>query len=87
MCVIFESVARRLGVKVCITAPPVHNFAGNVISWSSSWPGNKRKNPTCYLIDIAGGGVMRKATVYPVSRKLPEQYIRYSTLDVSTHNL
>lgn len=80
---IFESVARRLGVKVRLTATSVHNF----VSWSSSWPGNKRKNPTCYLVDIAGGGVMRKATVCPVSRKLPEHYNGNSVIDVSTSNL
>ncbi|CAI6362763.1 unnamed protein product [Macrosiphum euphorbiae] len=78
LCVIFESVARRLGVKVRLTATSVHNF----VSWSSSWPGNKRGNPTCYLVDIAGGGVMRKATVCPVSRKLPEQYNGNSILDL-----
>ncbi|XP_022164020.1 uncharacterized protein LOC111029360 [Myzus persicae] len=78
LCVIFESVARRLGVKVRLTATSVHNF----VSWSSSWPGNKRKNPTCYLIDIAGAGVMRKATVCPVTRKLPEHYNGNSILDL-----
>lgn len=76
---IFESIARRLGVKVRLTATPVHNF----VSWSSSWPGNKHKKPTCYLIDIAGGGVMRIATVCPVSRKLPEHYNGNSIPDVS----
>jgi len=35
------------------------------------------------LIDIAGGGIMRKATVCPVSRKLPEHYNGNSILDVS----
>ncbi|XP_025410604.1 uncharacterized protein LOC112683682 isoform X2 [Sipha flava] len=78
LCVIFESVARRLGVKVRLTATSVHNF----VSWSSSWPGNKLKNSTCYLIDIAGGGIMRKATVCPVSRKLPEQYNGNSSPDL-----
>lgn len=79
LCVIFESIARRLGVKVRLTATSVHNF----VSWSSSWPGNKHKKSTCYLIDIAGGGVMRKATVCPVSRKLPEHYNGNSIPDVS----
>jgi len=81
--VIYESVARRLGVKVRLTATSVHNF----VSWSSSWPGNKRKNPTCYLVDIAGAGVMRKATVCPVTGKLPEHFNGNSILDVSTYNL
>ncbi|XP_060873145.1 uncharacterized protein LOC132946995 [Metopolophium dirhodum] len=74
LCVIFESVARRLGVKVCITATSVHNYGDNFVSWSSSWPGNKRNNPTWYLVDIADRGVMRKATVCPASRKLPFGY-------------
>lgn len=79
---IFESVARRLGVKVRLTATSVHNF----VSWSSSWPGNKLKNSTCYLIDIASRGVMREATVCPVSRKLPEHYNGNSLLDVSINS-
>ncbi|KAE9540070.1 hypothetical protein AGLY_005322 [Aphis glycines] len=78
LCVIFESVARRLGVKVRLTATSVHNF----VSWSSSWPGNKHKKPTCYLVDIANGGVMRKATVCPVSGKLPEHFKANSIVDL-----
>lgn len=79
LCVIYESVARRLGIKVRLIATSAHNF----ISWTSSWPGNKLKDPTCYIIDIAVGGIMRKATVCPVSRKLPEQYKGNSIPDVS----
>ncbi|XP_050437296.1 uncharacterized protein LOC126843670 [Adelges cooleyi] len=70
LCVIYESVARRLGVKVKLTATSVHNF----VTWSSSWPGYKHKTRPCYLIDVAGGGVMRLATVCPVSGKLPGHY-------------
>lgn len=70
LCIIYESIARRLGVKVRLTATSVHNF----ISWSASWPENKYKNPTCYLIDIASNGAMRKATICPVTKKLPEHY-------------
>lgn len=79
ICVIYVSVARRLGVKVRLTATSVHNF----VSWSSSWPGNKNKNPICFLIDIAGSGIIRKATVCPVSRKLPEHFNGNSIHDVS----
>ncbi|VVC45786.1 Hypothetical protein CINCED_3A017139 [Cinara cedri] len=68
LCVIFESVARRLGVKVKLTATSVHHF----VSWSSSWPGHTHRNPTCYLIDINAGGVMREATICPVTKKLPD---------------
>ncbi|XP_050533472.1 uncharacterized protein LOC126901186 [Daktulosphaira vitifoliae] len=78
LCVIYESIARRLGVKVRLTATSVHNF----VSWSSSWPDHKVNNPTCYLIDIAGGGAMRKATVCPVSRKLPEHFNGNSVTDL-----
>jgi len=81
--VIFESVARRLGVKVHLTATSVHNF----VSWSSSWPmGNECKNPTCYLVDISNGGVMRKATICPVTRKLPENVKDHLILDVSINS-
>lgn len=79
LCVIYEAIARRLGVKVRLTATSVHNF----VSWTSSWPGNKNKNPTCYLIDTAVDGAMRKATVCPVSGKLPKHYNGNSVPDVS----
>ncbi|XP_016663713.1 uncharacterized protein LOC100573372 isoform X2 [Acyrthosiphon pisum] len=79
LCVIFESVARRLGVKVIIT-PTAYIFVDSFVSWSSSWPGNKCKNPTCYVIDIAGFGVLEK--VSSVSGELQEQYIRNSILDL-----
>lgn len=79
LCIIYESIARRLGVKVRLTATSVHNF----ISWSSSWPENKYKNPTCYLIDIASNGAMRKATICPVTKKLPEHYKGSCLPDVS----
>lgn len=77
--VIYESLARRMGVKVEITASYVHNF----ITWSSSWPGSKHKNPTCFLIDIAGGGLLHKAPVCPVTRKLPEHIKKNSISEVS----
>ncbi|XP_003246320.1 uncharacterized protein LOC100576037 isoform X2 [Acyrthosiphon pisum] len=77
LCVIFESVARRLGVKVIIT-PTAYSCKDSYVSWSSSWPGNKCKNPTCYVVDIAG--VLRK--VSSVSGKLQEQYIGNSIPDL-----
>lgn len=79
LCVMYEAIARRLGVNVKLTATSVHKF----VSWSSSWPKNKLKEPTCYVIDIASGGDMREATVCPVSRKLPERYNGNSLHDVS----
>lgn len=81
--VLYESVAKRLGVKVEITASYVHNF----ITWSSSWPGNKHKNHTCYLIDIARGGALHKAPVCPVTRKIPEHIIKKSISEVSNVSL
>ncbi|XP_060873453.1 uncharacterized protein LOC132947228 isoform X2 [Metopolophium dirhodum] len=63
LCVIFESVARRLGVKVGITAMSVHDNYDNFVSWSSSWPGSKHNKPTYYLVDIADRGAIWMATV------------------------
>jgi len=65
--VLYKSIALRLGVKVNITATSSHNF----VSWTPSWPGDKRTNKPCYIIDIANDGKMRKARVCPVSKKLP----------------
>lgn len=79
LCVIFESVARRLGVKVKLTATNVHHF----VSWSSSWPEETYMNPTFYFIDIDGGGIMREATMCPITRKLPEHFKENSTLEVN----
>jgi len=77
--VLYESITRRLGVKVKLTTTSVHNF----VSWTSSWPGNKYKNNKCYLIDIADNFTMREATVCPVSRKLPEHCDGNIVSDVS----
>lgn len=78
---LYESITRRLGVKVKLTTTSVHNF----VSWTSSWPGNKHKNNICYLIDIANNGVMQTVTACPVSRKLPEHSDGNIVSDVSNN--
>lgn len=52
--VIFESIARRLGVKVEVT--PHNNFNNIFITWSPSWPGNTRRSPTYELFNIPRRG-------------------------------
>jgi len=79
--VLYESITRRLGVKVKLTTTSVHTF----VSWTSSWPANKHKNNICYMIDIANSGKMRKARVCPVSRKLPEHNSGNVVSDVSNN--
>ncbi|VVC36172.1 Protein SirB1, N-terminal [Cinara cedri] len=66
LCIIYESVARRLGVKVTLTKTPVDHC----VTWLSSWPGDIHKDPLYFMIDITRCGIMLPSEICPISKSL-----------------
>jgi len=69
--VLYESIARRLGVKVGLISTTIHTY----VTWTSSWPGNGNMNETTFSINIPRSHRLGGTTIHPDNRNCPENSI------------
>jgi len=69
--VLYEAIARRLGVKIEITLLPNHIF----IFWKSSWPRRVREIPTLFSVNICNSRGEQITVNRPKERLLPENSV------------
>jgi len=69
--VLYESITRRLGVKVGLISTSVHTY----VSWTPSWPGEVSMKETSFSINIPWNHREERTIIHPDNRNCPENSI------------
>jgi len=78
MALLYESVARRLGILIKLVPSKLNVH----VCWTSSWAGNERMDMNGYVINIINYGKIESAEDHLPSELLPN---RNSFFDVSNN--